>query len=162
MTMRILIYILLGSCLLNGCRKDSNLSMLPAVPATPMAIPTPAIGAKTAFGSPDAMTTFLEQRWPLNAIKAFCIPERRHNNIIQNLVADSDVVWHGALYSGRATGFDNIAWYANTEYGRATKFSLGVERGKDFWLLEIGSEKSVRKPPNYLPNPNKPQFVGHK
>jgi hypothetical protein len=108
------------------------------------------------------MTKFLEQRWPLAAIQAFCIPERRHNNGYQNLVAgfDGPVVWHGSLYLGVATGFDKIAWYANTKDGRATKFSLGVERGKDFWLLEIGAEESMKKPPDYLPDPNKPWFIG--
>ena len=162
MITRFLIYILLVSCLLSGCRKDSSLSAPPAV--TPTATPTPAIDAKIAFGSPEAMTTFLEQRWPLDAIKGFCIPERRHNNAYQNLVAgfDGPVVWHGTLYPGIVTGFDKIAWYANTKNGRATTFSLGVERGEDFWLLEIGTEESVKTPPNYLPDPNRPWFVGHK
>jgi hypothetical protein len=164
MTTRSFIYFLLGSCLLSGCHKDSSLPTPPAVPATPTATPAPAIDAKTAFGSPEAMTTFLEQRWTLEAIKGFCILERRHNNRYQNLVAGADdpVVWHGSLYSGTATGFDKIAWYANTENGRATKFSLGVERGEDFWLLEIGSEESVKRRPAYLPDSKLPRFVGHR
>lgn len=159
-----IIPIILVSCLLSGCRKDSSLPAPLAASATPTATPTHAIDAKAAFGSPEALTTFLEQRWPLDAIKKFCIPERRHNNAYQNLVAgfDGPVVWHGTLYPGIVTGFDKIAWYANTKNGRATTFSLGVERGEAFWLLEIGTEQSVKTPPDYLPDPNRPEFVGHK
>jgi hypothetical protein len=110
------------------------------------------------------MTTFLEQRWPLAAIKAFCVPERRHNNSYQNLVRgfDGSVVWEGTLHQSIPTGFDKIAWYANTKDGRATMFSLGVKRGEDFWQLEGGSEESVKTPPDYLPDPEKPWFVGHR
>lgn len=164
MTTRFLIYILLGSCLLGGCRKDSGAHASPASTAAPTVAPTPVIDAKTAFGSPEAMTTFLEQRWPLAAIKAFCVPERRHNNMYQNLVKgfDGPVIWEGALYQGIPTGLDKIAWFANTKGGRVTNFSVGVERGDDFWLLEIGSEEAVRTPPDYLPDPNSPWFIGHK
>ena len=164
MTKRFLVYLLLGSCLLSGCRKGSVTSAPPEATAAPTATPTPIVDAKTAFNSPEAMTTFLEQRWPLAAIKAFCIPERRHNSLYQNLVAgfDGPVVWRGTLYRGAPTGFDEIAWYANTKGGRATTFSLGVKRGDDFWLLEIGSEESVGTPPDYLPDPNRPTFIGHK
>lgn len=164
MTKRLIIYLLLGGCLLIGCRKEAGTSAPAAAPAAPTATPKPVIAAKTAFGSPEAMTAFLEQRWPLDAIKAFCIPERRHNGSYQNLVEgfDGPVVWRGTLYAGIPTGFDEIAWYANTKGGRATTFSLGVKRGGDFWLLEIGTEESSQKPPDYLPDPKKPYFVGHK
>ena len=148
--------------MLSGCRHDSSPSTPPAVTDTPTVNPAPAIDAKTAFGSPEALTAFLEQRWPLNRIKEFCIPERRHNKIFQRHVASSDVIWQGTLYPITETGPDKIAWYADTEKGRATTFSLGVGDGENYWQLETGSEKSVRTPPNYLPNPNKPQFVGHK
>jgi hypothetical protein len=103
----------------------------------------------------------LERRWPITAIQQYCIPERRHNNAYQNLVAYG-VVWKGNLYQGVTTGFDRIAWYATTNNGRADQYSLAVYRGKDFWLLEIGSEGSVQKPPEFSPDPNKPWFIGHK
>ncbi len=158
------IYILLGGCLLSGCREDSGVSNSPPAAATATATPTPTIDAKTAFGSPEAMTTFLERRWPLAAVKAFCIPERRHNVMYQSLVAGSggSAVWSGTLHRDAQTGFDEIAWYANTKDGRATIFQLGVSRGDDFWRLELGSEESVRTPPDYLPDPNDPIFIGHK
>jgi hypothetical protein len=162
MTRRHLIYLLLSICLLSGCHKDPGGPTPPA--ASPTATPVTVVDAKTAFGSPEAMTKFLEQRWPLDAIRAFCIPERRHNNMYQNLVAgfNGQAVWEGTLYRGTATGFDKIAWYANTENGRATVFSLGAKRGEDFWVIEGGSEESVKTPPDYLPDPKRPWFVGHR
>ena len=162
MMKRLLIYLIVCGSLLCGCRQDSAPS---AVANTPTPTPTPRIDAKTAFASPEGMTKFLEQRWPLEAIKTFCIPERRHNNMYQNLVAgfDGPVVWKGKLYQGIETGFDDISWYANSKNGRATTYSLNVERGDDFWLLEIGDEEYVEKtPPNYSPDPSGPWFVGHK
>src|SRR5258705_13355796 len=109
------------------------------------------------------MTKFLEQRWPIEGIRTFCIPERRHNNAYQNLVAgvDDNMVWEGTLYRDVPTGFDKIAWYANTEGGRATQFSLNAIRGNDYWHIEGGSEETMKVPPNFGPNPKAPWFVGH-
>ena len=86
--------------------------------------------------------------------------ERRYHDRAQNLVAYSQ--WEGVLYASIATGFDKISWYASIQNGRAESYSLGVNRGTDFWLLEIGDENTLTVPPEYSPDPNKPQFVGHK
>ena len=123
--------------------------------------------AKPGFNSPEEVTAFLEKRWPLADIRKYAIPERRHNDEYQNLVtAGFPEVWVGRLYCDQSTGFDSIEWYATIE-NRHTKdslkeYSLGAIRGKDFWLLEIGSQTSVQQPPNIEPDFRKSYFVGHK
>jgi hypothetical protein len=129
-------------------------------PTPPMEVGLSASEAKKAFDSPQALTAMLEKRWPVAAIQQFCIPERRHDNGYQNLVA-MGVVWEGKLYENVATGFDEIRWYATTVDGRADLYSLGVKRGSDFWLLEIESEKTVQLAPQFTPDPKRRGFVGH-
>ena len=131
--------------------------------STPM--PPPSVSekeARSAFGSPESLTRLLETRWPIAAIRTFCIPERRHNNLYQNLVTDTKIVWRGTIHRNAKTGFNKIEWYATTKNGRVLEYSLGVERGKDFWLIEIGSEDRVQHhSPSYAPDPKHRCFVGH-
>jgi len=162
MCVRYFILSLLVSCLLSGCRKQSSHTVTPeSSPTPPVASSIAAVDAKVGFDSPEALTKMLERRWPVAAIREFCIAERRHNDAYQNLVAYG-VVWRGNLYQGVVTGFDKISWYATTKEGRADQYSLGAYRGKDYWLLEIGSEEGVEKPPQFSPDSTKPWFVGHK
>jgi hypothetical protein len=162
MSTRYLVSILFVTCLLSSCWKDSSLTVAPRANPTPLA-PTAvsAADAKAGFDSSEALNKLLERRWPVTAIQAYCTPERRHNESYQNLVA-LGVVWKGTLHRDIETGFDKIAWYATTIDGRAQEFSLGVDRGKDFWLLEIGSEETMQEPPNFSPDSREPRFVGHK
>jgi hypothetical protein len=149
-------------CLVVACGKHTQtvqIATATPTPITPVAVS--AEEAKIAFNSSRGLTKALERRWPLAAIRVFCIPERRHNPAYQNLVAESPV-WKGVLYSGESTGFDKIAWYANIKKGRVDQYSLGVYRGKDFWLLDGGDEQTLQSPPDYSPDPNKDYFVGHK
>src|SRR5437870_2666924 len=88
-----------------------------------------AMRSRASFDSPERLTKMLERRWPVAAIHEYCIPERRHNDAYQNLVAYG-VVWKGNLHQGLATGFDKITWYATTKNGRADEYSLGAYRGK--------------------------------
>jgi hypothetical protein len=118
--------------------------------------------AKPGFNSPEEVTALLEKRWSRADVRKFAIPERRHNNAYQNLVLDTPKIWAGRLYCDTTTGFDSIEWYATVENGRAKEYSLQARRGKDFWLLEIGSPASVQKPPDVEPNFRAPYFVGHK
>jgi hypothetical protein len=124
--------------------------------------------AEPGFKSPEEVTAFLEKRWPLADIRKYAIPERRHNDEYQNLVtAGFPEVWSGRLYCDKVTGFDSIEWYAtigtrHTKKTSLNEYSLGVIRGKDFWLLEIGSPTSSLQPPNIEPDFRKPYFVGHK
>src|SRR5262245_45360839 len=149
-------------CLVAGCAKHSETAQIATASpsATPMVVLS-AEEAKAAFDAPTALTKALERRWPLGAIRTYCIAERRHNPAYQNLVAFSPV-WKGLLFSGQSTGFDKIAWYASTKEGRADQYSLGVFHGNDFWLLEIGDERTVQASPDYSPDPNGKWFVGHK
>lgn len=162
MRVRDFILILLISCFVSGCRKQSSHSGTAESNPTPLTANTvSAADAKAGFASAEALTKMLERRWPVVAIQEFCIPERRHNDAYQNLVAYG-VVWKGNLHQGVATGFDKITWYATTRNDRADQYSLGAYRGKDFWLLEIGSEAGLQKPPDVSPDPTKPWFAGHK
>lgn len=77
----------------------------------------------------------------------------------QNLVADTPEVWKGRLYANTDTGFDRIFWYATVEKGRVLEYSLNVERGDDYWLLEIGSPETIHHPPQVTPDPSQPRFV---
>jgi hypothetical protein len=70
--------------------------------------------------------------------------------------------WEGVLYSGELNGFDKITWYATLKEGRADKYSLNVNRGNDYWVLEIGNERTLQTQPDYSPDPNNQCFVGHK
>ena len=148
-------------CMLAGC--VTKTSSLNGAISSPSPLPRPVASAdeaKRAFDSVDALTKALERRWPVTAIQTFCIPARRHNNAFQNLVAFSR--WEGVLHAGIATGFDKVTWYASTNNGRADKYSIGVHRGTDFWLLEIGNEQTLQEFPHYEPDPSKPEFVGNK
>ena len=161
MAMIRLAWICFAVYLVVGCAKQSeSVQTANATPPLNLAVLS-AAEVKVAFDSSDGLTKALERRWPLAAIRTYCIPERRHNPAYQNLVAESPV-WKGVLYSGESTGFDKIAWYATTRKGRVYEYSLSVDRRNDSWLLEIGDEQTLQAPPNYSPDPNKDYFVGHK
>jgi hypothetical protein len=117
--------------------------------------------ATPGFDSPEGVTRILEQRWSLADIRAFCIQARRHNPEYQNLVVDWPEAWKGRLYSDQRTGFDRIFWYATVRDGRVLEYSLGVYRGDDFWLLEIGGPDAADTPPNVTPDPSGAWFIGH-
>jgi len=136
-----------------GCRSDT---------ASSSSQGTSAADAKEAFESPAKLTQVLECRWPVSAITEFCIPERRLNVDFQNLVTYTDVVWQEDLHAKTQSGFDEIWWHANTEGGRATKYSLNAKRGDDYWLLEIGNEQTVQDEPDITPDPSQPRFVGRR
>lgn len=124
-----------------------------------------AVHSQTAtpgFDSPEGVTRLLEQRWSLADIRTFCIPARRHNPMYQNLVVDSPQAWKGRLYSDQRTGFDGMCWYATVRDGRLLEYSLGVYRGHDYWLLEIGSPYTIHTPPLVSPDPKAAHFVGHR
>jgi len=138
----------------------------PTWPPHPIIAKNPP-NAKPGFNSPEEVTALLEKRWSLADVRKFAIPERRHNDLYQNLVLDTAEIWAGRLYCDRTTGFDSIEWYATVENGRAKEhslraYSLQAMRGKDFWLLEIGTPASVEKPPVVEPDFREPYFVGHR
>jgi hypothetical protein len=118
--------------------------------------------ATPGFDSPEAFTAWLEQRWSLSDIRAFCIPARRHKPLVQNLVPDSPEFWKGRLYAYTPTGFDQIWWYATVDQGRMEAYSLNVDRGDDSWLLEIRNRDSFHTPPDVTPDPSQFRFIGDK
>ena len=157
MNKTLLLLILLGCCALVNCSRQAATPPVKtgAAPAPPSA------ETRAAFSSPEALTKFLEQRWPLTGIQTFCIPERRHNEQFENLGVEGQV-WRGSLFATQDTGFDEISWYANVKNGQVAIYSLGARKGDDFWLLEIADQDDVRQPPDFAPDPKLKEFVGHK
>lgn len=154
--------LLLLTCWCCGCKAPAPVSRSVETDFPPSArfgVYSPT--ATPSITSPEGFTRLLEQRWSLADVRTFCIPERRHNGGYQNLVAMGEV-WKGRLYQGMETGFDRIGWYANIKDGHIGEYSLGAERGRSFWLLEIGSPESLRLPPRVAPEPSAPYFIGHK
>lgn len=111
------------------------------------------------FSTAEGVSAILEQRWSIDSIRAFCIPDRRHNEAFQNLVAFGNT-WDGELYANTDTGFDRIFWYATTQNNILDEYSLNVQRGNDYWLLEIGNMRTTETPPQIAPDPSQPFFVG--
>jgi hypothetical protein len=133
-----------------GCRNDSR------QPSDSVPRHKPQAG----FESPERLEALIAQRWPLWAIRTFCIPERRSAPEWQNLVQNDQPIWRGKLYED-AKDFDEIEWHANTENGRAVIYSLNARRGKDHWILEVCHENDVQQPAHYAPDPSDQRFVGH-
>ena len=162
MSFRLRLVLAAFTCCLAGCRAPAPVSKSVETdwphdarfgPYSTTAVPS--------ITSPEGFTRLLEQRWPLADIRTFCIPERRHNPAWQNLVAMGEV-WKGRLYQCVDTGFDRISWYADIEQGQVHAYSLAVQCGRSFWLLEIGSPESLRTPPTVAPDPSAPYFLGRK
>lgn len=138
-----------------------GLGCTPTVQDTPAGTaPDLTKSTKLKFTSADEVTAALEDRWPLDAVKTYCIPERRHNPMYQNLVTDMGVTWEGELYKNIPTGFDSISWYGTAVDGKLYEYSLNASRGDHWWLLEIGNVESFATPPDVSPDPSKPHFVG--
>jgi hypothetical protein len=124
--------------------------------------PLPPTNTVTAgLDSSAAFTRLLEQRWPLESIRQFCIPERRWNTMYQRPVLDPPFL-EGALYEGRETGFDKIVWLAHTTNGRVSVFDLAMESGTNTWVLDAGSVENLKTLPSVAPDPHGPSLIGHK
>ncbi|QDT92146.1 hypothetical protein [Gimesia algae] len=150
------------------CLQILNLAILmtmwgctPSVPDTPSGNSSEVTTeTQSKFASAAEVTAALEARWSLDDIKTYCVPERRHNPTCQNLVTDVGVTWEGTLYENEPTGFDSISWYGTAVEGRLHEYSLGVSRGENYWLLEIGNVDSFDRQPRVAPDPSGPCFIG--
>ena len=158
MNKTLLLLLLLMFCVSAACSKNPTTPPPVTTSATPA---PPSAETRAAFRSPEALTKFLEQRWPISGIQTFSIPERRHNEQFENLGVEGQV-WRGSLFATQDTGFDEISWYANVKNGQVAIYSLGARKGDDFWLLEIADQDDVRQPPDFAPDPKLKEFVGHK
>ena len=162
MSIRPALILLLISSWFSGCRQPAPVSKSVETDRPTSARFSPySASAVPSTTSPEGFNRLLEKRWSLADIRTFCIPEQRHNPAWQNLVAMGEV-WKGRLYDGMNTDFDRIGWYGNVENGQIDKYSLEVQRGRNFWLLEIGSPESLRAPPNIAPYLTAPYFLGYK
>ncbi len=151
--------VLILACIAAGCSTSREQELLFISKELELQPEIPAATVTPGFDSPEAVTGLLEQRWSLADIKRFCIPERRANPFMQNLVRQAQEIWEGKLYSGQQSGFDEISWYANVREGRVEKYSLNVQRGEDYWNLEIASPERTQRPPDVEPDPSYPGFI---
>ena len=85
----------------------------------------------------------LEERWPLQAIQSLCTPENREDHGIQGPVVFVYCNRKGSIYSGSATGFDEIAWGALVVKGRVRGYYLMAVRGKDSWGIDGYHDKDL-------------------
>lgn len=155
MNTRTLTFFFCLACLASGCGQSRQHSE-EHVPLSPPVRTNITAG----LDSSAAFTRLLEQRWPLESIRMFCIPERRYNVMYQRPVLDPPFM-DGVLYADKETGFDRVAWRAHSANGRVSEFDLAVTSGTNIWVLEGGSVERLEKPPSVTPDPHDPWFVGH-
>jgi hypothetical protein len=92
------------------------------------------------------LVVYLEHRWPIERLQAYCVPTNRFPEGYQNLVTEHRVI-ETDLYKARADGFDRIWVYVDQDDGHATYFegagtdwhrwtySLNVERDESHWVI---------------------------
>jgi len=92
------------------------------------------------------LVAYLEQRWPVERLKAYCAKTNTFPEGYQNLVAHRCPV-ESDLHKRRAHGFDRVWVYVSEDDGRATyfeeagtkwhrwKYSINVRRGKRHWVI---------------------------
>ena len=88
----------------------------------------------------------LEARWSPQMLRAYCAANPPTPGTIQNLVARGEV-WEGVLYEGKKSEVGRIWWYATAHNGKLGVYSLNVTKGGRHWLVELGGESLVDKPP---------------
>jgi hypothetical protein len=89
---------------------------------------------------------YVERRWPIERLQAFCVPANEPPELWQNLVV-AKCPLKTDLYQGEATGFDRIWVYVSEDDGNNTYFedagrnwhrwaySLNIERGRNCWAI---------------------------
>jgi hypothetical protein len=88
----------------------------------------------------------LESRFQLRMIQAYCDVTAPTPESVQNLVALGES-WHGVMYQGTNTGFDQIWWYASTVNGQFEAYSVNAKKGRKYWNIEIGTQETLHKAP---------------
>lgn len=94
----------------------------------------------------DRFVAYIERRWSLKRVQAYCVPKNVWPEGHQNLVGENVKV-QTHLFKGQKTGFDRIWVYVNEDDGRSTYYgetgwrwhrwiySLNMDRGKRFWAI---------------------------
>jgi hypothetical protein len=97
------------------------------------------------------LASALEVRWELERIRAYCDATPPTPDSIQNLVPLGEEFggkeWRGTLHQGKPSGFDRIWWYAAVRNGKLDEYSVNAIKGRKRWIIEIGNEQSLLKPP---------------
>jgi hypothetical protein len=90
---------------------------------------------------------YMERTWPIDRLKAFCVPTNIFPSDYQNLVP---VKFAGEtdIHNARAAGFDRIWVYLSQDDGKDTeyvgtagtdwhrwKYSLNMKRGMTYWVI---------------------------
>jgi len=88
----------------------------------------------------------LKKRWPPEMIRGLCNSTPPTPGSFQNLVALGPK-WEGDMYAGEKTGFDRIWWYATLKDGKLDEYSLNATKGKKNWIVEMGTQRTLARPP---------------
>lgn len=90
--------------------------------------------------------SYVERRWPVERLQAYCVSTNIFPELCQNLVAENCPL-DTDLYKGKAGGFDRVSVYVSQDNGRATYFgeagtswhrwvySLNTQRGSNHWVI---------------------------
>jgi hypothetical protein len=111
---------------------------------------------------------YIESKWPLSKLTAYCTPKNVIPKNLQNLVPDKlgFKEWQIPVHQGKQHEFDKIFVYASEDVGnsnysdslaknwRRWTYSLNMTRGKDHWtIIENLLNDFMENPGKYLPQP---------
>jgi hypothetical protein len=92
------------------------------------------------------LVAYLDQKWPVERLKAHCSKTNTFPNGFQNLVTIKCPI-ETDLHKGKATGFDRVWVYVSEDDGHGTyieeagsgwhrwTYSINVTRGKRHWVI---------------------------
>jgi hypothetical protein len=76
--------------------------------------------SRTKLGT-NRFVAYLEHRWPIKRLRAYCVPKNELPESWQNLVV-AKLALETELYAGKVTGFDRIWVYVSEDDGHDTYF----------------------------------------
>ncbi|HEX5219918.1 MAG TPA: hypothetical protein VFZ59_10145 [Verrucomicrobiae bacterium] len=104
--------------------------------------------------------SYVEKRWPIKRLQAYCVADNTRPPLWQNLVAQPCV--ETELFKGKTTGFDKVWVYVGEDDGRNTYFeetgtrwhrwtySLNIERAGSQWVIIEQLPNDFMDSPNYV------------